>query len=336
MTRGRLTRRRVSTVAICAAALATCAVLSLAFGARAVGFGEIYGGLFKKDGLSIGEIVVRERIPRTVFGCIAGAALGMAGALMQAVTRNPLADPGILGVNTGAALAVVSGIAFLGIDTLKQYLIFALAGAAASAVFVYAIGSLGRGGATPIKLALAGAAASAAMSSLISAVLLPRASQMNAYRFWQSGSIGGATWDAIAAVAPLLTIGAVIAVCSSGQLNALALGDDVAAGLGVHAGRARLIGAAAGVLLCGATTAIAGPIGFVGLMIPHAARLVTGPDLRWILPASAFGGAVILLAADVAGRLLGRPGEIEAGLVTAFIGAPTLIVIVLRSKVRTL
>jgi iron complex transport system permease protein len=284
----------------------------------------------------MGELVVRERIPRTVFGLIAGAALGMSGALMQAVTRNPLADPGILGVNTGAALFVVSGIAFFKISTLNQYMAFALAGASVSAVFVYFVGSLGRGGATPIKLALAGAATSAALSSLISAVLLPRASQMDSFRFWQSGGIGGSTWAGIKTVSPLFLLGAAIAIFACDSLNALALGDDVASGLGVHTGRSRLLGASAGVLLCGATTAIAGPIGFVGLMMPHVARMVAGPDLKWVLPLSSAGGAVMLLGADIAGRLLGRPGEIDAGLVTAFVGAPALIVIAMRSKVRSL
>ncbi|MDR3120784.1 MAG: iron ABC transporter permease [Clostridiales bacterium] len=331
-----LTYRRASMMLLCAAAIAVCVALSLTFGARGVNLSEILTGLFGRGELPIGAAVVRERVPRTVLGLIAGAALGMSGALMQAVTRNPLADPGILGVNTGAALAVVCGIAFFGISTLNQYIAFALVGAGASAVFVYSVGSLGRGGATPIKLALAGAATTAALSSLISAVMLPRAEHMEAFRFWQSGGIGGATWAGIGSVSPLFAVGAVIAVFSCGSLNALALGDDAATSLGVRTGRARLLGAGAGVLLCGAATAIAGPIGFVGLMIPHAVRLVTGPDLRWVLPLSAVGGAVMLLAADVAGRLLGRPGEIDAGLVTAFIGAPALIIIAMRSKVRSL
>jgi iron complex transport system permease protein len=331
-----LTFRRTSAALLCAAAIIFCAVLSLTFGARGVSFSEILDGLLRKEELTMGAMVVRERVPRTVLGLIAGAALGISGALMQAVTRNPLADPGILGVNTGAALAVVCGIAFFGISELNQYIVLALTGAAVSAVFVYSVGSLGRGGATPIKLALAGAATTAALSSLISAIMLPRAEHMEAFRFWQSGGIGGATWAGIGSVTPLLVSGAVIAVFSCGDLNALALGDDVAEGLGVHTGRARLLGAGAGVLLCGAVTAIAGPIGFVGLMVPHVVRLIMGSDLRRVLPLSAVGGAVMLLASDVAGRVLGRPGEIDAGLITAFIGAPALVIIAMRSKVRSL
>jgi len=320
----------------CVALLALFAALSLTFGARGVGVNEILGGIFNRGPLSMGEAVVRKRVPRTVLGFVVGAALGMSGALMQAVTRNPLADPGILGVNSGASLAVVCGIAFLGIQTLPQYIALALLGAAVTAMFVYSIGSIGRGGATPIKLALAGAATSAALSSLISAVLLPRAQQMDSFRFWQSGGIGGATWGGIAAISPFIAVAAVVAIASCWALNVLALGDDVATGLGVRTGRARLAGAASGVLLCGASTAVAGPIGFVGLMVPHAVRLIVGPDLRWVIPLSAVGGSVVLLASDIAGRLIGRPGEVDAGLITAFVGAPALVAIAMKAKVRNL
>jgi iron complex transport system permease protein len=317
-------------------AIVICVVLSLTFGARSVSVNEIIEGLFASKDLSVGGTVVHERLPRTVFGLIAGASLGMSGSLMQAITRNPLADPGILGVNSGASLAVVCGIAFLHISNLYQYIALALIGAGLSAIFVYLVGSLGRGGATPIKLALAGAATSATLISLVSAIMLPRAANMDAFRFWQVGGIGGATWSGIATVSPLLIIGAIIAIVSCGSLNALALGDDVAAGLGVNTSRTRLIGAVAGILLCGAVTALAGPIGFVGLMIPHAIRALTGPDLRWNIPLSAGGGAVLLTAADIFGRLIGRPGEIDCGLITAFIGAPVLVYIAMKTKVKSL
>lgn len=329
-------KRRLLIAAFGAAVLALSVAASLALGSRPVRLDEIVGGLLHADALSLGETVVRERIPRTVFGLMAGAALGMAGALMQAVTRNPLADPGILGVNTGAALFVVAGIAFLGAGTLGHYILLALIGSMVTAVFVYAVGSLGRGGATPVKLALAGAASSAALSCLVSAILLPRAKVMNEFRFWQVGGIGGATWEGIGAVAPLLAAGAVLGLFSAPALNAMALGDDVAAGLGVRTGRVRLLAAFAGVLLCGATTALAGPIGFVGLMIPHVVRLGVGSEQRWVIPLSAMGGATILLISDVIGRLLGSPGELEVGIVTAFLGAPVLIAIAMRSKVRAL
>ena len=316
--------------------LILCVIASLAFGARYVRFSEVTDALLHFDPASISHLVVRERIPRTVFGLIAGASLGVSGVLMQSITRNPIADPSILGVNTGASLFVVSGIAFFQINTAGQYIWFDLAGAAVTAVFVYGIGSMGQGGATPIKLALAGAATSAALSSLVSAIILPRTDVMNAFRFWQVGSISGATWKGIVSVLPFLILGLIIGILASPALNALALGDDVATGLGVRTGVVRIAGALAGVLLCGATTALAGPIGFVGLMVPHTVRLLCGPNLRLIIPMSAVGGAIVLTLADVAGRLIGRPGELESGIVTAFLGAPILIIIAMRTKVRSL
>lgn len=316
--------------------VALCILASLALGSRNVGLQEVVRALFHGNRDSIDALVVHERIPRTVFGIIAGASLGSSGALMQAITRNPVADPGILGVNTGAALFVVSGIAFFHLSTASDYIWFALAGAAVTAVFVYRIGSMGHGGATPIKLALAGAATSAALSSLVSAVILPRTDVMNAFRFWQVGSIGGATWDGILTVAPFLAAGLLIGWLCAPALDALALGDDVATGLGVKTGAVRLAGASAGVLLCGATTALAGPIGFVGLMIPHAMRLLCGPNMRLIIPMSAVGGAVLLTFSDIIGRLIGNPGELEAGIITAFFGAPILILIAMRAKVRSI
>lgn len=309
---------------------------SLVFGARYIDIHEVFNALQNLNGDSFNTIVVRERIPRTVFCLLAGGSLGVSGSLMQAVTRNPIADPSILGVNTGASLFVVSGIAFFQISTAGEYIWFALAGAAITAVFVYGIGSMGSGGATPIKLALAGAATSAALSSLVSAIVLPRDNVMNSFRFWQVGSVSGATWEGIATVLPFLIIGLLIGIITAPALNAMALGDDMAVGLGVRTGVVRIFAALAGVLLCGATTALAGPIGFVGLMVPHIVRLICGPDLRYTIPMSAVGGAILLTVADVIGRLIGYPGELEAGIVTAFIGAPILVYIAMREKVRSI
>lgn len=316
--------------------LLICCFASLAFGARYVSLSNVMDALLQQDTTSIESIVVIERIPRTVFGLIAGSALGVSGALMQAITRNPIADPSILGVNTGASLFVVSGIAFFHIDSANEYIWFALTGAALTAIFVYGIGSMGSGGATPIKLALAGAATSAALSSMVSAIVLPRTDVMNAFRFWQVGSISGATWEGIATVIPFLIIGLIVGVAAAPTLNAMALGDEVATGLGVRTGVVRIVVAFAGVLLCGATTALAGPIGFVGLMVPHIMRLICGPNLVYTIPMSAIGGAIILTISDVIGRLIGSPSELEAGIVTAFLGAPILIFIARRAKVRSL
>jgi len=331
------TPRNFTTVLIvCIVLLGVCAVASLVLGSRPVRFHELIDGLFHPDIDSYGANIVRKRIARTVFSLLCGAALGVSGALMQSVTRNPIADPSILGVNTGAALFVVSGIAFLNISTANQYIWLALAGAAITAVFVFGIGSMGRGGATPIKLVLAGAATSAAISSLVSAILIPRAYVMDQFRFWQVGSVGSGSWSSIATFAPFLIVGILIALMTAPALNALALGDDVATGLGVRTGVLRLIAALAGVVLCGAATALAGPIGFVGLLATHVMRLVLGPDLRFVIPMSAISGAVILTISDVGGRLIGSPGELEVGVVTAFIGAPILIILAMRSKVRSL
>ncbi|MGW7159835.1 FecCD family ABC transporter permease [Paenibacillus taichungensis] len=321
---------------ICFILLIVSVVASLVLGSRPVGFHELIDGLFHPEVDSYGANIVRKRISRTVFSLLCGVALGVSGAIMQAVTRNPLADPSILGVNTGASLFVVCGIAFLNISSAGQYIWLALAGAAITAVFVFGIGSMGRGGATPIKLVLAGAAVSAALSSLVTAIMIPRSYVMDQFRFWQVGSVGSATWSGIATFIPFLIIGILIAFITAPALNALALGDDVATGLGVRTGTLRLISALAGVLLCGAATALAGPIGFIGLLSTHVIRLIIGPDLRFVIPMSAIAGAIILTISDVGGRLISNPGELEVGVVTAFIGAPILIILAMRSKVRSL
>jgi iron complex transport system permease protein len=316
-------------------ALLLLCIASVALGVREVSVGEILAGLGGDvDGVSQAAVVAR--IPRTVLAILVGAALAMAGTTMQAVTRNPLADPGILGVTGGAALAVVIGIAILGIADPYAIMALAIGGAAAAAVFVYAVGSLGRGGATPLKLALAGAAATAAFTSLVSAVLLPRVDAMETFRFWQIGGVGGATWDRIAMVLPVLAVGAIVCLATARGMNSLALGDDVAAGLGEHVARTRLVSSAGAVILCGAATAVAGPIAFVGLVIPHLCRLLVGTDHRWLLPFSMVTGAALLVAADVVGRVIARPEEIEVGIITALIGAPFFIWIVRRQRVREL
>lgn len=314
--------------------LILCILASLAYGAKSVGFGSLIIAFSGDDDFL--NSVIMARIPRTVFGILAGAALAVSGALMQAVTRNPIADPSILGVNTGASLFVVCGIAFFHIQTGVQYIWLAFAGAALTAVFVYGLASLGYGGATPMKLALAGAAAGTALQSLVNAVMLPNTQVMDQFRFWQTGSISGASWQDIRLILPYLLTGLIISFLLAPSLNTLALGDDIASGLGLNVTKIRALSAFAGVLLCAAATAIAGPIGFVGLMVPHLMRLFTGPDMRKILPFSAAGGSCLMLLADVAGRVLGRPGELESGIITAIAGAPVFIIIIRNRKVRSL
>ena len=330
------TARRTGPVLILLAGLVVVAALcSIAFGARVVGLEEILHGLTGPGG-DLGAAAVAERLPRTAAALAAGAALAVSGALMQAVTRNPIADPGILGINTGSSLAIVASIAFLHISSTFEYLWISMLGAGVTAVFVYAVGSTGPGGATPVKLALAGVATSAAMSSLISAIMLPRAQGMNDFRVWQVGSVGRGTWESLAAGAPFLVAAGVLAVVVARPLNSLALGDEMAIGLGVNVMRTRLLASAAGVIACATTTALVGPIGFVGLMVPHAVRMLIGPDNRWLLVLSALGGAALLTLADVIGRVVARPSSLSAGIVTAFVGAPVLIAIVRGAKVREL
>lgn len=308
---------------------------SVVLGVRAVSPSDI-GDALQGATDTINEAAVAKRIPRTILALVVGAALGISGAVMQAVTRNPLAEPGLLGVSSGAALAVVTGISFFGLVRPFSLMAVAILGAAAAAVFVYAVGSLGRGGATPLRLALAGAASSAAFVSLMSAIMLPRVDLLRTFQFWRIGGVGGATWESITTVFPILMLGLLVSLASTRSMNSLALGDDLAAGLGVHVGRARLISAIGAVILCGAATAVAGPIAFVGLVVPHLCRMVVGTDHRWLLPFSAIAGAALLLASDILGRIIARPEEIEVGIVTALVGAPFFIWIVRRQKVREL
>lgn len=317
-------------VLVCVAALA-----SVAIGVRATGWHDIVLGLSGNDS-TIGAAAVLKRIPRTVLALVVGGALGLAGAVMQGITRNPLADPGMLGITMGAALAVVTGIAFFGLVDPSTYLWVAIGGAGVTAVAVYLLGSMGRGGPTPLKLTLAGAATSAACSSLVSAILLPRIDVMNEFRFWQIGGVGGADWHRIGLALPFFAVGGLACLLSARGLNLLALGDDVAAGLGENVARTRLLAGAGSVVMCGAATAIAGPIAFVGLLVPHLSRLVVGVDHRWLLPTSVLVGAAWLTAADVIGRVIARPAEVDVGIVAALFGAPFFIWLVRRTKARSL
>lgn len=324
----------ISLVLLCFVLVSLC-IASVAFGTREVSWQEILAAVQGQVD-TVGEAAVAMRIPRTILALVAGAALGLSGSVMQGVTRNPLADPGILGVNIGAAFFVVIGLTWLGINQLEHYVWMAIVGSAVTAAFVYTIGSMGRGGATPLKLALAGAATSAALSCFTIAVVLPRNDIAGGARSWQIGGVGGATYESIYLVLPFLITGFFISIFSARKLNSLALGDELATGLGENVAWARGISGLGAILLCGATTAVCGPIGFVGLVVPHFCRLLVGVDHRWLLPFSAISGASLLLLADVIGRLIARPSELAVGVVTAFIGAPFFIWIVRRQKVREL
>ncbi|WP_019481398.1 FecCD family ABC transporter permease [Arthrobacter sp. TB 23] len=329
-------QRRVLKLGAVLVVLALVCAASLAFGSRPISFDVLVAALTDFDPANGDHAVVHSRIPRTVTGLMVGAALGLAGAAMQGVARNPLADPGILGVNAGAALAVVIGIYVFGIAEVTGYIWFAFAGAAFAAVVVYAIASLGREGATPIKLALAGAALSAGLGSLMNAVLVSSQETLDRFRFWQVGTVSGRGWDVLLPVLPFLVVGILLTLLTGKALNSLSLGDDIAKGLGQNVAIARGVAALGVVILCGAATAAAGPIAFVGLVIPHMVRVLTGPDYRWILPFSVALAPVLLIGADIVGRLILPPGEVQVGIMTAVIGAPVFIWLVRRRKLAQL
>ncbi|WP_219414951.1 FecCD family ABC transporter permease [Pseudonocardia nigra] len=329
-------RRRAAPLALALAGLAGAALLSLLVGNQPLRFGELLAALTDFAGRDSDLIVWHLRIPRTVAGLLAGVALGLAGAVAQGLTRNPLADPGLLGVNAGAALGVVVAIAVLGVGTLAGYAWFAFAGAAAAAVAVHAVASAGRGGATPVKLALAGAALSALLGSVTSAFTLLDVDAFERFRFWVIGSLARADLATVGQAVPFVAAGAVLALALGRALDAVALGDDTASALGAGLHRVRGLGVAAVVVLSGTATAVAGPIGFVGLTAPHLARAIAGADHRWVLPWSAVLAPTVLLLADVAGRVVLRPEEVQIGVTAAVLGAPVFLYLVRRRKLPQL
>lgn len=283
------------------------------------------------------NIVWTVRVPRTVLGLTAGAALGLSGALMQALTRNPLADPGILGVSAGASFGIVVAIALFGLGSLYGTIWFAFAGALGTSVVVFLLGRTGRSGATPVKLALAGVAVTFLLFSLTNAIVLTDPDALDRYRFWSAGTLADQDGTVVRSILPFLAVGAVLALAAAPALNSLALGDDVAASLGRRLGLVRLQGVVAVMLLTGASVAVIGPVVFLGLVVPHVARVLTqyagiGPDHRWLLPLSAVLAPCLLLTADILGRVVARPTEVQAGVLVAFIGGPFFVALVRRRK----
>ncbi|MDT3397170.1 iron chelate uptake ABC transporter family permease subunit [Streptomyces sp. B1866] len=330
----RRTARRVAGLVASVGVLLLVAALSVAVGAKPVPLGDVWHGLFHYTGRD-SDVVIRDvRVPRTLLGLLVGVGLGLAGAVMQALTRNPLADPGILGVHAGASAAVVSAISFLGVTSLTGYVWFAFLGAAVVSALVYALG--GSRTATPVRLALAGTATYSALYGYVYAVQLLDSAALDRMRFWTVGSLASANTSVLRQVAPFLGAGILLALALGRALNAMALGDDTARALGAHLTRTRVLAMAAVTLLCGAATAACGPIAFVGLMVPHMVRALTGPDLRWILPYAAVLSPVLLLGADVLGRVVARPAELQVGVVTTLVGGPVFIYLVRRRKVAQL
>ncbi|WP_337182667.1 iron chelate uptake ABC transporter family permease subunit [Shinella sp.] len=325
--------KRLTGLLLGLALLVAASLTSLLIGARPIAVSTGLEALFAYDGGSAEHIIVRDyRLPRTLLGLICGAAFGVSGALIQAATRNPLADPGILGVNAGAAFFVTLAVGLFGFHTIDAYLWFAFLGAILVTLAVYALGATGRDGAMPVRLVLAGVALSAVLGGIGSAITLLDPQAFDSMRVWSIGSVAGRSMEIVAAVAPFIGLGLLIALIAARPLNAVALGDDLARSLGANILRARVLTVIAVTLLAGAGTAACGPIGFVGLMVPHVVRWFTGPNQRWIIPMTMIYAPVLLLIADVAGRLVLFPGELEAGIVTAFIGAPVLILLARRRQ----
>ncbi|WP_149550771.1 FecCD family ABC transporter permease [Streptomyces marokkonensis] len=313
--------------------LVLVALASIAVGAKELSLEQVWHGLFDASG-TYGDVVVADRVSRTVLGLLAGAALGLAGAVLQALTRNPLADPGLLGINAGASAAVVTAITFFGVTSLSGYVWFAFFGAAAVGALVWFLG--GSRGATPVRLALAGTAISAALYGYLQAIMILDDAALGRMRFWTVGSLASGSDSTIEQVVPFLLAGSLLALALARPLNAMAMGDDTAKALGAHLNRTRALSMLAATVLSGAATAACGPIMFVGLMVPHVVRSFTGPDQRWILPYAAVLSPVLLLGADVLGRIVARPAELQVGIVTAILGGPVFIFLVRRRRTAQL
>jgi len=326
----------IGLIAVASVLVLVC-LASLAVGSATIPVNTVVEALTDWDPGDRDHLIVRDlRGPRTLIGLMVGIALGLSGALLQGLTRNPLADPGILGISAGAALAAAASVLFLGIGSVYGYIWFAFAGATIGGTLVYLIASQGREGASPIKLALAGAAVTAMMTSLTSLILLLDLATLNVLRFWLVGSLAGRSITVASQVWPFIAAGTVAALVSGRVLNALSLGEDVARSLGVRLAKARVFVGLSAIVLAGAATAAAGPVVFIGLTIPHLARAITGPDYRWVLPYSAVLAPALLLGSDIIGRVVARPAELQVGIVTALIGGPFFVALVRRRKIAEL
>lgn len=328
-------RSRAAWLAGSMLALFTACVLSICIGGQPSSLQEAWHAVFTPTG-NVMDVTIRElRWPRTVLGVCAGLCLGLAGTLVQGHTRNPVADPGLLGINQGAALAIVAATAVAGDVPALGQAFLAFGGALVASILVFMIGSAARYGATPVTLVLAGAAVAALCSGLVAGIVLLNDQALDTLRFWQVGSLAGRT-GVLELVWPFIAAGALLALTNVRALNALALGSDTAVSLGISVLRARAVGIGAVTLLAGTAVTLAGPIAFAGLLVPHITRAITGPDYRWQVPLSLITGATIVLLADTAGRLIARPGELSVAVVLAVVGAPFFVYLARRRRLATL
>lgn len=330
------------TLAVAVVLLITATAASLFWGSRSLEPGTVVSALARLPEILLGQdpgatadmdtAVVLNRIPRTITAIVVGAALAVAGAGMQGVSRNPLGDPGLLGLSSGAAAGVVLGLGWLGVHTSWQIALAALSGSTVAAILVFGISQIGGGAPTPIGLALSGAAVNAGFVAVTSAVVLTNQQVLERYRYWNVGSVSRTEGTDLATAAPLILLGVLLVLAGASGLNAMALGDDMAHGLGVDLGAQRAMVFTGVVVLAGSATAIAGPIAFVGLLIPHAIRRLVGGDYRWIIVLSMLLGPILLLVADTLGRVVAPPQEIYVGVTTVAIGVPVLLVLLRRRK----
>lgn len=307
---------------------------SVVFGVYKTDWSSFLDAYRSFDG-SNAHIVIREvRVPRALIAAAVGASLGIAGTLLQALTKNPLADMGILGLNHGASLFVVAAVTFLQVNSLSQYVWFAFAGTAVFGLGVYILGSAGREGMSPLKITLAGAAMGALASSFTHALLLIHERTIQEVLFWLSGSVEGRKLELLGEVLPFMIAAWIGAFLLAGPINTLLLGEDVAVGLGQRTALVKVLTGLAIVMLAGSSVAVAGPVLFVGLITPHLARYLVGSDVRWIVLYSGVLGAVLLLTADIGARFAAPPNEVPIGVMTAVIGTPFFIYTARKGSVR--
>lgn len=314
--------------------LAVCLLISITLGAADIDSAEVYRALFAFDDTSFPQLIVRTvRLPRVLAGVVVGAALAVAGAIMQGLTANPLASPSILGINAGAAFFVVLGVYLLGSPSMLVYGMLAVSGAAVAAIIVYGMASLGRGGTTPVKLTLSGVIFAAFTAAFTTAILILDQNTFDQIRFWSVGSLAGRDMEVLMWMTPIVAVGMAGGLLLARQITTISLGEDIAKGLGQNTLKVKLAAAAMVVLLAGGAVGIAGPIAFVGLIIPHVVRTICGVDYRWVLPYAAVAGGILVTVADSLGRVLLAPQEIPIGVMLAFVGAPFFIYLA-RWKVR--